>query len=171
MLRHHSSPLTSDQRIGLVLSGGGARGVFQVGVWDVLVNDPRGLAGQPTVISGTSAGALNGALIAAGRSPREILEFWLGLADDPPVRANRPFFASLESAIAKLVLYEPMRSLRHRARAIRLTARLLTRHPIFKSSGRLAALVEYLFTARFDALSHLLDSIATAYLFSTKPAR
>jgi len=173
MSRYDTSSLTSrpDQPIGLVLSGGGARGAFQVGVWDVLVSDPRGLSGHPTVISGTSAGALNGALIAAGRSPREILDFWLGLADNPPVDANRRFFASLERALAGLALREPLRGLRHRARAARITAHLLGKHPLFRTSGRLACLVEYLFTARFDALSRLLESIDTAYLFSTGPAR
>jgi len=29
--------------VGLVLSGGGARGAFQVGVWEVLRNDPLGI--------------------------------------------------------------------------------------------------------------------------------
>ena len=43
MSRHEILPLTPGQHIGLVLSGGGARGAFQIGVWDVLVNDPRGL--------------------------------------------------------------------------------------------------------------------------------
>lgn len=166
-------PLSShqEQPIGLTLSGGGARGAFQIGVWDVLYSDPRGLAGQPIVISGTSAGALTGALIAAGRTPGEILDFWLSLADDPPVKANRPFFGSVERAIARIALREPLRKLRHRTRAARLTARLLKKHPVFRPSGRLAFWAEYLFTARFDALSRLLDSISTAYLFSTEPAR
>lgn len=173
MSRHDPRPLARqpEHPIGLVLSGGGARGAFQVGVWEVLSSDPRGIAGHPTVISGTSAGALNGALIAAGRSPREILDFWLGLADDPPVDANRAFFASLERALARIAVHEPLRNLRHRARAARITARLLGKHALLLGSGRLACLVEYLFTARFDALSRLLDGIGTAYLFSTAPAR
>ena len=41
--------------LGLVLSGGGARGAFHVGVYERLLEDPR-FADGPTVISGTSAG-------------------------------------------------------------------------------------------------------------------
>ena len=44
--------------LGLVLSGGGARGAFQVGVYERLLEDPR-FADGPTVLSGTSAGGIN----------------------------------------------------------------------------------------------------------------
>jgi len=44
--------------LGLVLSGGGARGAFQVGVYERLLEDARFAAG-PTVLSGTSAGGIN----------------------------------------------------------------------------------------------------------------
>src|SRR2546423_813577 len=80
-------------RLGLVLSGGGARGAFQVGVYERLLRDPR-FANGPAVISGTSAGAINGALIAAGRSPRQMMEFWNGVADNPPATASPLFFSS-----------------------------------------------------------------------------
>lgn len=55
--------------IGLVLSGGGARGFAHLGVIQAL-ND-AGIF--PDVISGTSAGALVGVLYADGHSPQEIL--------------------------------------------------------------------------------------------------
>ena len=58
----------SDIRIGLALGGGAVRGAAHVGVLDVL--DRAGL--EPAVITGTSAGALVGALYAAGQSPSEI---------------------------------------------------------------------------------------------------
>ena len=44
---------------GLVLSGGGTRGAFQVGVWKAL----KELEVDVKAIAGTSIGALNGALI------------------------------------------------------------------------------------------------------------
>ncbi|HVM95310.1 MAG TPA: patatin-like phospholipase family protein, partial [Candidatus Acidoferrales bacterium] len=78
-------------KLGLVLSGGGARGAFQVGVYERLLRDPR-FAGGPTVLSGTSAGAINSALIAAGKSPREMMDFWNGIADNPPAVASELFF-------------------------------------------------------------------------------
>ncbi len=55
-------------RIGLALGGGAVRGAAHIGVLDVL--DRAGLA--PAVITGTSAGALVGALYAAGTGPAEI---------------------------------------------------------------------------------------------------
>ncbi|REC32541.1 hypothetical protein CF160_08895 [Enterococcus pseudoavium] len=47
---------------GLVLGGGGARGAYQIGVWKALLE--KGV--QFDVITGTSVGGLNGALIAQG---------------------------------------------------------------------------------------------------------
>jgi len=55
-------------KIGLVLSGGGARGFAHIGVMQAL-ND-AGIF--PDVISGTSAGALTGVLYADGHTPKEI---------------------------------------------------------------------------------------------------
>jgi NTE family protein len=55
-------------KIGLVLSGGGARGFAHLGVMQAL-ND-AGIF--PDVISGTSAGALAGVLYADGNTPTEI---------------------------------------------------------------------------------------------------
>jgi NTE family protein len=55
--------------IGLVLSGGGARGFAHLGVIQAL-ND-SGIF--PDIISGTSAGALAGVLYADGFTPKEIL--------------------------------------------------------------------------------------------------
>ncbi|HYG02003.1 MAG TPA: patatin-like phospholipase family protein [Chryseosolibacter sp.] len=57
-------------KIGLVLSGGGARGVGHVGVLKAL--DECGV--KPDYIAGTSAGALIGALYCQGYSPDEILK-------------------------------------------------------------------------------------------------
>lgn len=170
-VRHRALRDGSPDEIGLVLSGGGARGTFQVGVWEVLSADPGGLGAVPAVISGTSAGALNGALIAAGRTPSEMLEFWLGLARKPPVTANRGFFASLERALTRLVFTGPLRGLKERARSLRVAANLARKHPVFATSGGLAAFAEYIMTARFDAVSRLLDEVHTSYLFSTEPLR
>ena len=48
--------------IGLVLSGGGAKGAYEVGVWKVLQEE--GLSTRVKVISGTSVGAINAVLFA-----------------------------------------------------------------------------------------------------------
>ncbi len=59
-----------NKKIGLVLSGGGARGLAHLGVLQAL----KEIGIKPSIISGTSAGALIGALYAAGLSPLEILD-------------------------------------------------------------------------------------------------
>src|SRR6185295_11409680 len=53
------------ERIGLVLSGGGARGAYEAGVLSVLgpVLDRRGE--RPTICVGTSVGAVNAAYLAS----------------------------------------------------------------------------------------------------------
>ena len=55
---------------GFVLSGGGARGFAHLGFLQAL----NEIGIYPDIISGTSAGALAGVLIADGYSPREILK-------------------------------------------------------------------------------------------------
>lgn len=57
-------------KIGLVLSGGGARGIAHLGVIKALLE--QGI--QVDCLSGTSAGAIAGALFAAGYSPDESLK-------------------------------------------------------------------------------------------------
>ena len=51
---------------GLVLSGGGAKGAYEVGVWKAL--EDYGITDDITVISGTSVGALNAALFACSNA-------------------------------------------------------------------------------------------------------
>ena len=58
----------SDKKIGIVLSGGGARGIAHLGVLKAL--EEAGVF--PQYISGTSAGSIVGALYAAGYSPEEM---------------------------------------------------------------------------------------------------
>lgn len=166
-------PLSPDPQrpLGLVLSGGGARGAFQVGVWKALREHPKGFRDVPDVISGTSAGALNGALIAAGLEPEDVLNFWLDLADNPPVVANESFFQALGRELQRMAWREPLRGLDRRRREVRILGGLLAKHKWYKESGRLAMLMEFLMTARFDTLSSLLSGIDSAYLFDTSPMR
>lgn len=55
-------------KTGLVLSGGGTRGFAHLGVTAALYDN--GI--KPDVISGTSAGAIAGAFMAAGKNPKEV---------------------------------------------------------------------------------------------------
>lgn len=58
-------------KIGLTLSGGGARGISHLGGIQALEE----LGIFPDMITGTSAGAIVGALYAAGNTPLSILEY------------------------------------------------------------------------------------------------
>ena len=60
------------KKIGLVLSGGGVKGVAHIGVIQALLE--RNI--KPTVISGASAGAIVGALYANGTSPADMVMFF-----------------------------------------------------------------------------------------------
>lgn len=59
---------------GLVLAGGGARGAYEVGVWQTLCE--LGMTNRIRVISGTSVGALNAALFASVKDPVRCAEIW-----------------------------------------------------------------------------------------------
>ena len=155
--------------LGLVLSGGGARGAFHVGVYERLLEDPR-FADGPTVISGTSAGGINAALIAAGKSPRELLQFWKEIGDDPPVTANGAFFGGALRTLLRLTAEETARWVAS-GRPLRALVRRL-RHHLAPGPGELLALwVEYLLTARFELVSRLLEGIREPYLFDTARLR
>ncbi len=60
------------QSIGLVLSGGGSKGLAHAGVIKFLEEQDI----KPSQIAGTSAGSIVGALYAWGKKPEEILEFF-----------------------------------------------------------------------------------------------
>lgn len=65
--------MKSKLKIGLALSGGGARGISHLGVLKGL--NEAGI--YPTQISGTSAGAIAGAMYCQGYQPEEILQIIL----------------------------------------------------------------------------------------------
>jgi NTE family protein len=78
-------------RVGLVLSGGGARGMAHVGVLRLL----HELRVPVTCIAGTSMGSIIGGLYAAGMTPEEMDRTldqinWPEVFRDGPPRADRP---------------------------------------------------------------------------------
>ncbi|MGH7788034.1 MAG: patatin-like phospholipase family protein [Candidatus Binatia bacterium] len=159
----------SGRTLGLALSGGGARGAFQVGVYERLLRDPR-FAGGPTVLSGTSAGAINAALIAAGRTPREMMRFWNGIADDPPVVVSPKFFRTLVESFVRLSIAEAGRWLTPR-RALVPFLRRARNHLPPRPGSLMAVWVEYLLTSRFEVVSHLLEGIREPFVADTSRLR
>ena len=79
-------------RIGLVLSGGGARGLAHIGVLKALEKQHI----HVDAIAGTSIGAIIGALYASGKSPEEIEKIalsmdWGAALEDLPPRDHLSF--------------------------------------------------------------------------------
>lgn len=87
-LQAQTAPVSDRKKIGLVLSGGGARGAAHVGVIKVLEE----LQVPIDYIVGTSLGSVVGALYALGKTPDELLEIletidWnKGFVDELPRR-------------------------------------------------------------------------------------
>lgn len=81
-MQHHKT--------GLVLSGGGAKGAYQAGVIMALAEAEV----QIDAISGTSIGALNGAILSCSPSFKEgasrLKEIWETLAENPPLDGQEP---------------------------------------------------------------------------------
>lgn len=88
--------------VGLVLSGGGARGLAHVGVLRVL--EARGI--YPQIVTGTSMGSIIGALYASGHSADEIdriartMDWHVALSDASP-RRDQPYpFRQLDAQMS-----------------------------------------------------------------------
>lgn len=168
MKRIRSKP-RRQSKLGLVLSGGGARGAFQVGVYEQLLQDPR-FAHGPTVLSGTSAGAINSALIAAGKTPREMMEFWYGICDDPPVAVSPTFFHTAYRTFVRLFAEEGARWLRSAHLWLSFLQRM--RNHVPPQRGSLTALVvEYLLAVRFELVSKFMEGIRVPFLADTSQLR
>lgn len=92
-MTHAASPIT-----GLVLTGGGARAAYQVGVLDALMQIRRecsqsGLANPFPVIAGTSAGAINAAALAGDADDidgaiAKLVAIWQGFHADQVYRSD-----------------------------------------------------------------------------------
>ena len=140
-----------------------------MGVLERLLEDER-FARGPSVVSGTSAGAINAALIAAGKSPREMMRFWNGIADNPPATTSPRFFRSAARTLGKIVAQEAGHWLRSPEPWAALAQRARNHFPPRRGSA-LALGVEYLMTVRFDLISRLLEGIEVGYLADTRQLR
>ncbi|MDR0413651.1 MAG: patatin-like phospholipase family protein [Dysgonamonadaceae bacterium] len=78
-------------KLGLALSGGGARGFAHPGALKAIEDSGR----KPEIIAGTSAGALAGVLYADGYSPEEIMELFV----------NKDFKEFVELQIPKAAIF------------------------------------------------------------------
>lgn len=87
--------MSDGMKVGLVLSGGGAKGAYQVGVLRAL----RELGTQIDAVSGASIGALNGGVLASAPSLdvgiARLEELWGRLAERSPIDLKLPSYLSL----------------------------------------------------------------------------
>lgn len=88
---HTDPPIKKSCRRAVVLGGGGAKGAYQIGVWQAF----RKIGIPFHVVTGTSVGALNGALMAQGdfTAARKLWENLTNdqvLTDLPVVEENQP---------------------------------------------------------------------------------
>lgn len=88
--------------IGLVLSGGGARGLAHIGVYKALIEVDL----EPEVISGTSMGAVVGALIAGGYSPKEIETIAIDKGKSKMFEINTPSMSLVSHGPVRKILME-----------------------------------------------------------------
>lgn len=92
---------------GLVLMGGGARGLAHIGVLEVLMEHDL----IPPIITGTSMGAIVGGLFAAGYLPREIEEISSELSYSRLARLKKTGLPVPDKLIHYLVLESYQRKL------------------------------------------------------------
>lgn len=130
------------QKTGLIMTGGGARAAYQVGVVRALHDLlPRGSANPFRIICGTSAGAINAAVLATDaddfhRGVRRLMAVWKNFHVDQVYRADAAGALAnsarwLVTAISGGRLSDPVSLLDNSP-----LARLLERHIDFPAIGR-----------------------------------
>lgn len=81
--------MTNQTKVGLVLSGGGAKGAYQAGVIKYLAE----VGIQPDAVSGASIGALNSAIVAGSSNIEEaafrLQKVWSYIAQESPLTLNK----------------------------------------------------------------------------------
>jgi NTE family protein len=94
--------------IGLVLSGGGARGAYEAGVLLHIAEHHPKILERVKVVTGTSVGAVNAAFLASrGLSPscvNELCDIWRSLAIDDLVSIDRRGVSELLAAGGKRLI-------------------------------------------------------------------
>lgn len=146
----------------LVLTGGGARGSFQAGVWKYLTEKDW----KPDIICGTSIGAINAAAIGSGMRVEQLIRLWTSYNRRRICRLNfMDFFVYLLSGRAVRPFFDtgPLRTMllenldfttlrQSRTKIIVSAVNLLTGRPKF-------------FNNKEIKLEHLLASSAMPLLF------
>jgi NTE family protein len=106
--------LSSSRPIGLVLSGGGARGAYEVGVLLHVAEELPGLLDRVRVMTGASVGAVNSAYLASHgltvESVRALADIWRTLDIDQLVAIDKDGLRDLLAAGGKRLIGRPVES-------------------------------------------------------------
>lgn len=144
---------SNTNRIGLALSGGGAKGFAHIGVLKVLEEENIPI----DLVSGTSMGAIVGGLYAIGYTPETLEELaleqdWTGLFNDRPGRAFMSFEQRKEAE--QFLLSLPFENGR-----VQLPSGLINGHGVMMLLARLTQSVHDQY--RFDGLPIPFACVAT----------
>jgi NTE family protein len=100
--------------IALVLSGGGARGAYEVGVLSYIADHLPEVLAKVRIVMGTSVGAVNGAFLASRElrpeAVRELVRLWRGLAIDDLIAIDRTGLRDLLAAGGKRLVGRTVKS-------------------------------------------------------------
>ncbi|RDL46086.1 patatin-like phospholipase family protein [Marinomonas piezotolerans] len=103
----------NEKKTALLLSGGGARGAYQIGVLSAIASLlPKGSPIPFKILCGTSAGALNAALLATQasdfkRGVKQLSYIWRHLTPDQVYRVSRwPIASSITKTLASAFLQQ-----------------------------------------------------------------
>ena len=99
-IRERTLEQIKTREYGLVLSGGGAKGAFEIGVWRWL--ERTGLIHRITGISGTSVGALNSVLFSCAELG-EAEDIWLSIRQDDLTPVNRELVRKGAEALLQML--------------------------------------------------------------------
>lgn len=119
------------QHVGLVLSGGGAKGAYQAGVWKAL--SENGISHNIKVISGTSVGALNAYVFATIGNPDVVRSFWIDNIESIPSPNFRALSPKNIIGLSEALLSGkpfPYSGLLDHSELIEILYRLLPKHPV-----------------------------------------
>ena len=153
----------------LILSGGGARGAFQVGVWKYL----REINWTPDLICGTSIGAINAAAIGSGMSVERLADLWrthnrseiYRLKAGPflrsALRGGKPLKSLLDGAPLRAILTRHLN-----IEALRRSPMEIIISAVHLATGRL-----HLYNQAVIEIDHLMASSAMPILFPWQAIR
>ena len=129
------------QEVGLVLSGGGGKGAYQVGVWKALTE--YGVAQKVTAISGSSVGGLNSALFALNAmnaiSMDDVLYIWKDLVPEYLVEDDALIS---QPGLLKIINMLPLEEL-YGAYPLANVTCVRKRFTLLKSAAKLLGIVDF----------------------------